>query len=169
MLNDQTKLKVTTLLMGKSELSVDFGFDLKKDNGDHWFKGSLNRFDLTELNKVFVPFKAISIRSGQLDRLTFSVRLNNDVSDGELSFLYSNLKIDRLNKDDLKNRDFDNSFKSLLANTFLIKKSNPSGNSDPRIGVIHYKRAKEKSIFDFWIKSVLDGMRSTILSVEPSK
>jgi hypothetical protein len=150
--------------MGISKLAIQVVFNLSDPNGDHWIKGTLGKLDLTSINKVFEPLTAVSIRSGLLDQLNFNMRLNNDVSDGEVTFLYSNLKIDKLNEKHLRDHNLDNAFKSLLANTFIIKKSNPSGDRDPRIGTIHYKRAKDKAIFDFWLKSVLDGMKSTVLN-----
>jgi len=166
--NTRATLKISTQFMGISKLAVQVVFNLPDPNGDHWIKGTLGTLDLTALNTVFEPLTAVSIRSGLLDQLNFNVRLNNDVSDGQVTFLYSNLKIDKLNEKHLQDHDFDNSLKSLLANTFLIKKSNPSGDRDPRIGTIHYKRVKEKAIFNFWLKSVLDGMSSTVLNVDES-
>lgn len=167
--NPHATLEVSTQLMGISRLAVNVVFNLSDSNGDHWITGTLGKLDLLALNKVFEPLTAVSIRSGLLDQLHFNMRLNNDVSDGEVTFLYSNLKIDKLDVDHLQNQDFDNSIKSLLANTFLIKKSNPSGRRDPRIGIIHFKRNKRKAIFDFWLKSVLDGMKSTVLNTEENK
>lgn len=164
--NSRATLKASTRFMGVGRLDVSVIFNLPDPNGDHWITGTFGKFDLTLMNKVFEPLTAVSIRSGILDQLNFNLRLNNDVSDGEVTFLYNNLKIDKLNKDNLSDRDFDNSVKSLLANTFLIKKSNPSGRRDPRMGIIHLKRAKDRAIFDFWLKSVLDGIKSTVLTNE---
>lgn len=167
--NDKATMKVITQLMGKGKLVADFTFNLNDKNGDHWVNGTLSKFDLSNLNTAFVPLTAISIRSGMVNEMQFSFRLNNDVSDGQLKFLYSNLKIDKLSKTNLSSSGLDNSFQSLLANTFLIKADNPSGNKEPRIGIIHFERIKEKSIFNFWLKSVLEGMKSTVLTTEDSK
>lgn len=167
--NARATLQVSTRLMGISQLTVYAVFNLTNQNGDHWIRGSLGKLDLTALNKVLEPLTAVSIRSGVLNQLSFNVRLKNDVSDGEVTFLYSDLKIDKLNKDHLLDRDFDNTIKSLLANTFIIKKSNPSGGRDARVGTVHFKRAKEKAIFDFWLKSVLDGMKFTVLNGNDNK
>lgn len=161
-------LKASAKLMGECKLDVDFTFNLLSSNGDHWFKGRLAPFDLTHLNSAMVPISAVSVRSGYSDKLEFDVRLNNEVSDGKMTFLYSNLKIDMLNKDQLKSKDFDNSLKSMLANSFLLKQSNPSGKDDPRIGIIHFRRFTDKTIFHFWWRSVLEGMKSTTLNSEKS-
>lgn len=167
--NPHATLEVSTQLMGLSKLAVNVVFNLSDPNGDHWITGTLGEFDLTALNKVFEPLTAVSIRSGLLDQLNFNLRLNNDVSDGEVTFLYNNFKIDKMDESHLQNQDFDNSIKSLLANTFLIKKSNPSGRRDSRVGVIHLERDKRKAIFDFWLKSVLDGMKFTVLNEDKNK
>jgi hypothetical protein len=167
--NAKATLEASTQLLGISKLAVKVEFNLANQNGEHWINGSLGKFNMTALNKVFEPITAVSIRSGKLDQLNFRIRLNNDVSDGKVTFLYSDLKIDKLNENDLNQHDFDNSIKSLLANTFIIKKSNPSGGRDARVGTIHFKRVKEKAIFDFWLKSVLDGMKSTVLNSNEKK
>lgn len=162
-------LKVSTQFMGISKLDLSVVFNLSDPNGDHSIRGKLGKLDLTSINKVFEPLTAVSIRSGLVDQLNFNMRLNNLVSNGEVTFLYRNLKIDKLNENHLQDHSFDNSIKSLLANSFLIKKSNPSGNRDPRIGIIHLERAKGKAIFDYWLKSLLDGIRSTVFSADESK
>jgi hypothetical protein len=160
--NPHAKVSVSSKLMGKASLNVDFTFNLLSDNGDHWIKGNLGQFELTDLNSAFVPLKAISIRSGHIDKLEFDIRLNDYVADGKLTFLYADLKIDKLNKDDLKHVDLNNFIQTLIANTFLVQTSNPSGNGDPRMGVVHYRREKNKSIFNFWLKSILEGIKSTV-------
>lgn len=167
--NANATLQVSTQLMGVSPLIVSVVFNLPDPKGDHRVVGSLGRLDLTMMNKALEPLTAISIRSGSLDQLNFNLKLNNYISDGEVIFLYSNLKIDKLNLNSLQYHVFENSFKSLLANTFFIKSSNPSGRYDSRIGIVHFRRAKEKSIFDFWLKSVLDGMRFTVLNGSKKK
>ncbi|MBL7870946.1 MAG: hypothetical protein JNM78_05005 [Cyclobacteriaceae bacterium] len=167
--NTSATLKASTQLMGISKLVVSVVFNLPDPNGDHRVVGTLGKLDLTVMNKVLEPLTAVSVRSGLLDQLYFTMRLNNYVSDGEVTFLYSNLKIDKLNETHLQQQNFDNSIKSLLANAFIIKKSNPSGGRDPRTGIVHFKRDTEKGIFDFWLKSVLDGMRFTVLNANEKK
>lgn len=162
-------MSVSTNLMGQGNLAVDFVFNLTAQNGDHWFKGTLGEFDLTELNGIFKPLTTVSVRSGRVDEMNFNVRLNNDISDGEMTFLYSGLKIDKLDKDDLDDEGLDNVFVSFVANTFLVKQSNPAGNSDPRVGIVHFERIKEKSIFNFWWKSMFTGMTSTVVTVKENK
>lgn len=164
--NDLAKMNVRANLMGKGKLDADFTFNLKSNNGDHWISGSISKFDLTELNTAFVPLKAFSVRSGYADEMQFDIRLNNYVADGKITFLYSDLKVDKLNEKDLKNRQLDNIFKSFLANTFLVKTSNPSGKNAPRIGVVHHRREQNKSIFNFWLKAILDGVKPTIMDTK---
>jgi hypothetical protein len=155
--------------MGISRLTVNVVFNLVDPTGDHSMTGSLGMLDLTAMNKMFEPLTAISIRSGLLEQLNFNVRLNDDVSDGQIMFKYTNLRIDKINENLLDRNDFDNTIKSLLANTFIIKNSNPTGGRDPRIGMIQFKRVKEKAIFDFWLKSVLDGVKTTVINGNESR
>jgi hypothetical protein len=161
--NSQANLNFSAKLMGKSRLEADITFDLLSDNGDHSMTGSLTQFDMTELNAASVPLRALSIRSGYIDKLEFDIRLNNYVADGKVTFIYSDLKIDKLDDEKLKSNALGDIFISLIANTFLMQTSNPSGNDDLRIGAVHYIRATDKGIINFWLKSIVDGMKSTIL------
>ncbi|MDQ3191967.1 MAG: DUF748 domain-containing protein [Bacteroidota bacterium] len=158
-------MKVKTKLMGKIDLNVDIGFNLTNNYGNHWLKGSLKGFELSVFNPVCEPLAAVSIQSGKVERIDFNVRLNDHVSDGNMSFIYSDLKIKILDNLNSKPKSR-NKTKSFLANTFLVKKSNPSGKREPRIGIVHFERLKEKSIFHFWSKSLLTGVKSTLVSVE---
>ncbi|HET6244645.1 MAG: hypothetical protein H0V01_09085 [Bacteroidetes bacterium] len=162
------KMRVNTKLMGKIDLNVDFGFVLNNDKGDHWLKGSIKDFDLKMFNPVCEPLSSVSIRSGKVEKINFDVRLNDHVADGKMTFLYSDLKIDMLDENYSKSSRKIKTI-SFLANTFLVKKSNPSGKKEPRIGIIHFERLKEKSIFHFWSKSLLTGVKSTLISTEENK
>ncbi|MBA3900037.1 MAG: hypothetical protein H0X62_07485, partial [Bacteroidetes bacterium] len=162
-------MKLNTKLMGKIDLNVDFGFNLINEYGDHWFNGSVKGFDMTLFNPVCEPLSAVSIRSGKVERIDFNVRLNDYVSDGTMTFIYSDLKIDLLDKVNSKNKKINKKVIGFLANSFVVKKSNPSGKREPRIGIVHYKRLKEKSMFHFWAKSLLSGVKSTLITMEENK
>lgn len=159
------EMKVNTRLMGTSQLKVHFGFDLTAKNGDHWFKGTLEKFDLKTLNGVFEPLTAVRVKSGQLDHMKFHARLNNDVADGEMTFLYSRLKLEKLD-DDLSKGGLENTIVSFIANNLLTYSSNPAGEQPPRKGTIHYERDKHKSVFNFWWKAMFSGMKSTVVRVQ---
>jgi hypothetical protein len=160
--NSLANLKVSAKLMGKGKFESDFTFDLSSNSGDHWIKGSLSQFEMTELNIALIPLRALSIRSGFIDELEFDISLNNNLANGKVKFLYSDFKIDKLDEQDLKGEAIDDTFKSFLANTFLMQSSNPTGKGDPRIGTIHYYRAPNKGIVNFWLKSIVDGVKSTV-------
>lgn len=156
------KVNVSAMFMGKGRLDTEFSFNLSKSNGDHRIKGRLGPLDLIELNTALVPLRAVSIRSGHIDKLTFDIWLNNDVSDGRVQFLYKDLKIDLLNEDQLARTGLGNIIKSAIANTFIIKENNPSGTNEVRMGSVHYEREKNRSIFNFWLNSILAGIKLTV-------
>ncbi|MBA3899785.1 MAG: hypothetical protein H0X62_06180, partial [Bacteroidetes bacterium] len=151
------------------DMKADFVFDLTNNFGSHRIKGSLKAFDLTTFNPVFEPLSAVSIRSGKVEKINFNLFLNDYVADGTLDFIYSDLKIDMLDKVGSKNKKFNKKLTGLLANTFVVKKSNPSGKREPRVGIIHFKRPQDKSMFYFWNKALITGVKSTLISSEESK
>ncbi len=159
-------MNASGLIMGRSKISIEVKFDMSDANGRHWVKGHMGAFDLRILNQLFEPLAHVSVRSGKTQKLSFNMVLNDNESSGEILFLYDDLKMDKLKEDAGPNEDRELELISFIANTFVIKKSNPSGNKEARIGKVHFKRHKGRSIFNFWWKSVFTGIKPTVMSNE---
>jgi hypothetical protein len=73
-------------------------------------------------------------------------------------FKYEDCKVDLLNKTKKKGG---NDLISFLANAFVIKSNNPA-NGDLREAKMAYTRDKNKSMINFWWKTILSGLKDTI-------
>jgi hypothetical protein len=110
------------------------------------------------LNEITEPLGMVSVKSGEIKSLQFDFTGNDHFSKGELLFLYNDLRIELLKKneaDELTGKDGS----SFIAN-LLIKNNNPQ-NGNTRKGIIDFKRDETKSFFNFIWKSVFDGVKKT--------
>lgn len=155
---DSLFVRAKTRFMNVSDLNLKFDFSLQNDAA-HIVSGSLDPMDMTTINDPLDGLILMRLKSGELDRLDFWFYADNKASAGNLLIIYKNLEVqfydDDLNSD--RNRD---QFKSFIANTFAIRSDNPS--DDPRTGKIEYERDLDKSMFNYWLRSLATGLEDSI-------
>ena len=84
---------------------------------------------------------------------------NDEVAVGDMLFRYKRLRVQLLDKEDVTNSNFGNSFLSFWANR-LVSSNNPSWLSR-RKGTIYFERDQQKAISHFWVHSLLSGAVSS--------
>ncbi len=162
--NAKAVFKFSTLLFNKSSLSAEIEFQMDDENSQHKITGSLAPIELREANQIITPLQAFLIKDGQTKDLNFSFWLNNNEAKGDLNFLYSNLKIQKLDDKTLKKGKLENKLFSLVANSFVVRSSNPDWKGNEKKGKIDFERNKQKSIFHFWWQAILTGLQSILMS-----
>lgn len=152
-------LDVNTSFMGVSPLHTVWKLSLNSGNFD--VSGSAGSFNAEALNPVIGPLSMASVKSGTIDKLTFSMTGNDLQANGHATLLYNDLKVELLKKDsnDVKK----NGFKSLLANA-LMRSSNPA-NGVTRTEEISYERDKTKSFFHLLWQGVFSAVKKTVLKM----
>lgn len=147
-------LEAKTDIMNAATLHARFTFPMNTNR--QYIDGQLKSLDMKSLNKALVPLASLRVKSGTINKLNFDMILEEKNASGNVTLLYDNLKISMLDDNFQENKKFI----SLLANTFKVK----SGNSkeDPRVGRIDFKRDLKKSVFNYWWKSLLSGLKSCI-------
>jgi hypothetical protein len=168
------EMQAQSRFMGKGALKVKSQFPWE-DKEQCRISGALQDFDLTEVNTMLVPAANVKIESGKLDELSFQFAYDHEKSNGELQLNYRDLKLvtykeeekfekaksrkrnkgkseDELKKDDVK---------TFLLNTFVIRKNmDESVPEEKRKGTIDFHRNTERSLFNYWWKSVSSGIKS---------
>lgn len=156
-----TTLDVSTNVMGTGLLTVDFTFPMDTNNGFHKIKGTLHKMDMTDFNRMLEYVAFVRIDSGQLHRMQFDMRLDSDRASGDLIMKYENLEISILDKKTIKQQGLLKNFMTFVANNFVVNKNNmPKDGMEP--GRIQYQRSKYKSVFNYWWKSLLSGIKDAI-------
>jgi len=158
-LNQQQTITLTaqTNIMDQAKLQAHFSFPA--NTSKQHIKGNLQSMDMTSLNKALIPMAFIRIDEGKIMDMDFEIKLNKKHSKGTVMLRYKDLKVSLLNKE-TSEENFGDKLKSLLANTFAVKSSNTG--DDPRTGSINFERDPQKSVFNYWWKSLLSGLKSSL-------
>ena len=162
------KVAATADVFGKGHIIANFMFNMVNPENIHTYGVDVDPFDLTEFNRIMIPNASIRITSGQNDKIIMSAKANEKYSYGDMKFYYQGLKISLINRETQKPKGLGNALGSFFANTFIIKSDNPK-NFVFRKGIIFYERDERKAIFNYWAKSFLSGVVSSIGAVNNKK
>lgn len=154
-------LKANCLLMNEGKLYAVYSFPLEAEQMEFDCSGFLTEMPMVSFNKAIAPLTGISIREGIIDTMDFSFHAGEDISLGKMKFLYHDLKLEPQENEegDIKLKDRLNIF---VANTFILKESNPRRNKPPTFSSMEYKRNKERFIFNYTWKTLFSGIKETI-------
>jgi hypothetical protein len=152
-------------LMGKSTIQASLSFPLDNKSGRYTFRGSMDKFNVENFNKLVIPLAQVKIESGIINKATFEMVSDNDHANGTIDVYYENLDLKLLN--DQRESNFTQKAGSFFINNLILKSSNPS-NGNFRKGTIDTKREKRKSIFNHWSQSFIDGLVSA-MTTEPAE
>jgi hypothetical protein len=172
--NHVMEMQAKARFMGTGDVYVKgiFPFGAKQPCSLH---GSLRDFDFKGVNPMLEPAANIKVESGRLDHINFKFSYNSTRSDGEVELNYKDLKLvtfksdKKLEKAKERHRNRNKSeeelkkdqFKTFILNTFLIKKDMDDKVPDEeRTGTIMFYRDTERSLFNYWWKSVFSGVKS---------
>lgn len=114
--------------------------------------------DLTSLNPALGNLTRVEIKAGTLNDLKFNFSYNDYVSKGEVLINYSGLNLTVLKKEKVHEV---NKILSAAINTVIKSDKDKSVDKSKRTGAIDIERDKKRFVFQFWWKSLLDGLQST--------
>lgn len=161
--NIRMEADVRTRFMGASWLDVHFDFPLNDPSQMHYISGEMYELPLNVMNGMLETTAFTSIKSGHAYAIKFDMRLNDQVSGGDVHFAYRDLKIELLNKEDPNDPKLKEVVGSWIANLFVVKTDNPSNKSQSlRMGAISYARDNTKSVFFYWWRSLLSGLKESM-------
>lgn len=149
-------LNATGFLMGSGKISAVFQFPLD-GSPTYSLKGSISNLPFKKLNPALENLVRIRIDSGHLNNLAFDFQYTDLRSVGTLEINYENLRLIGLNK-----KNGANEIKTLLLNAFIADDKTRLSNAK-KTGKIDIERDRKRYIFNVWWKSILGGLRSTVL------
>ncbi|PAU92804.1 hypothetical protein CK503_15040 [Aliifodinibius salipaludis] len=152
-------LHAKTDVMEHAQLDVKFTFPIANGENRQEIKGTLQPMDMQPLNNALEPLAFVRIDEGRILDLEFDMNLSEKQAGGTLNLQYQDLKISLLDKEGSE-ENFGDKAKSLLANTFKIKSNNKG--EDLRIAKVDFERIEHKSVFNYWWKSLLSGLKESI-------
>jgi hypothetical protein len=130
------------------------------------FEGSFKQFNFADLNDVIEAFVPAKISKGVVDKIEFSGIAKNNGSSGKMEFLYHDLDVELQLEDKAK---WKNSVLSFAANTVVASSNPESKNRPPKIVKFHTERDMNKGFINVILKSVLTGLKETVLMSKENK
>ena len=120
---------------------------------ENWIHGQLK---VRQIEKI-------RIEEGHINKMEFNADADRDYSTGTMVLNYDDLKLSFL-KNDAKSGHEDLGLLSSLANV-VIRSFNPAKNSNNSAepAEIFFERDKNKSIFNYMAKSMISGIKSTVI------
>ncbi len=155
------ELHLNTLLMGKGKVDILLNSRLFDNQNTFSVSGSLSEMEAAELNPILEKNAFLTITSGKINAMDFSFSANNTKATGHLKLLYQGLDFDVVNKNTGETDAIIEQVKSLIAN-IIVMESNPMPGDGVRLGIIEYERDPEKFLFNYVVKSLLTGMKTSI-------
>lgn len=168
------EMQAQSRFMGRGMLKVKSQFPWD-DKEACKISGSLRDFNLKEVNSMLEPAANVVVESGHLDELAFQFAYDHEKSNGELELKYRDLKLvtfkeeEKLEKAKSKKRNKGKSeeelrkddVKTFLLNAFVIRKDmDDDVPEEKRKGTIAFARNTERSLFNYWWKSISSGIKS---------
>lgn len=151
-------LKSKLLNAAHVELDVKMPYH-HKDNA-FTYVGRIGAANLARFNSILLPAAYLKIENGHLEGIQFSYQATPSHSEGEFIMRYSELQVDI----PLKHKTTEHAL-SFFANS-AIHTSNPKRNGKLRVTHVEYERIPYKGLGGNIIKSVLNGVKSTIVPFE---
>ncbi len=152
-------LKASASLMNEANVQTSMRFNMNSSDNSFYAEGNVSPFSINCLNPMLEPATKVSIRSGITNRFEFQFSANNKQATGHLFFGYDDLKVSVLEFTDEGAREA--KFASFIANSLLLRSRNPRGKeleADP----ILFQRDQERSILNYWWKTVFSGVKNTL-------
>ena len=160
--NNFSEVKLTSLLMARGRMDVGIKFNLSDPNGAFDFSGQLGKLDADMLNPAIRPLSLIEIKSGNIQKMTFSGKGSIKGVRGSLTCYYNDLKVNILERREESSLLKRKGIASIFANILIVKNDNPIKGEPVRREQFAYIRPIHSSFFNMIWKGISQSLLSTI-------
>lgn len=160
--NASMEMKAEALLMGKGKITVALKAKLFDNQNTFSLNGTLSDIEAKELNPMLEKNAFVYATSGKIEKMNFSFTADNTKATGQLTMLYNGLDLAVKNKRTDDTTAIKERIMSIIANKKALN-SNPVPGEEVRIGIIDYERDPEKFLFNYCFKSILSGIKSSLI------
>lgn len=166
--NPIMQANLVSYVMGQGKLAVNFKFNLASPLGAFNYKGSVSNLDGRKLNEVTKPLGMLRVNKGDIKSLVFDIKANQNVAKGKMDFIYNNLSVTLMKKENGKDRLVKMGLLSMLANAMVIYTDNPTLDGEFTRAPIYFERIPTASFFNFIWKTLFQGIKYSV-GVTPKK
>ena len=162
-MNDPLSIKADAYIENKVHFVLALDFSYQKP--EFRMNGTLDKFNLTDLNPIIQSYSPAKINKGIVDQISFSGMAYRTNSTGTMKFLYHDLDVDM---ELMQKAKWTNSIIAFAANS-IVPSANPSEGEPARIVTFHADRDMNKAFVNLVIKSMLNGLKETIIMSKENK
>ncbi|SHF64339.1 AsmA family protein [Pedobacter caeni] len=153
---------LTSYMMGKGKLDVNFKFDLNAKDGAFSYAGVLGHLEGRSLNRITRPLGMVEIKSGEVKKLEFNIEANDSIAKGLMKFQYNDLSVNLLKREEGEDRLVRQGWMSFLANAIVLNPNNPDKSGIMITAPIQEVRKKNGSFFHFIWRTLLQGIKHSV-------
>ncbi|MBA3706996.1 MAG: hypothetical protein H0W84_14165, partial [Bacteroidetes bacterium] len=158
---DSIKAILNGRILNQGEFNITYSFPLKAAKEFFYCSGNISSMPMTSYNPMIEYVKKMSIKSGQLDNVSFSFIAHENSSFGKMKFQYHNLQVEVMNEEGgeitMKEK-----VKTYLANRLLVKDSNPGRDGIVRISTIRAVHNPYRGFLFYSMQTILSGIEPAI-------
>ncbi|HEY9048687.1 MAG TPA: hypothetical protein VIN08_22435 [Ohtaekwangia sp.] len=122
------------------------------DTASFNLKVHVKDLNLVKLNRALVPLLSVQVRSGYLKDYDLQITANAEEANGTAIISYDNLHLEILNRNEPDKKTLGSELLTILADGIIVKNSKENA-----IASVTQSRIKHKAIFNYWVKSALQG------------
>lgn len=157
--DDSVRVRAAANFLNEVPIEVNYLFSVR-ENAGHTISGYMGGFNMEMLNPIIENMASKQIRSGMLQEFRFNFHANEYSANGSLHMIYNDLELRFLDEESLEETR-SRRLRSFFANRLRIRSGNDS--DTPREGAIDFERNVERSIFNYWWRSVLSGIEDIVI------
>lgn len=149
---------VQAIFFGDGKMKVEITFPANLHCADFSFNASMGSMPAVGFNQMIVPTEGVKIEQGTINSLWLRADAGEESAAGPMVLNYANLKVAVL-KDNPEKPEDKSGLLSLLANIVI----NSSNQNPADTATMYFERDKERSIFNYLAKTVISGLKATLL------
>ena len=161
--NSNSIFSLKAKLMNKADMFLKFNFDLNSNNESFICQGEVVKMQANAVNQVLKSLVMAEIKAGFIESFSFNLKGNKMGVKGSSIMLYKGLDVMIYKQKNGFGHFKKRKFLSFIANSFMIKNSNPIREKPVRIAKINYTRVPNKAFFYTIWKSLVDGIYGSVI------
>lgn len=154
--SDSLRLDASALLMDSALIRMNFRQSYADTLASFSFRVGMGFYRLRGLNPVTEPLANFRITEGQADRLQLRAVGNDYYTLGKVRFYYQNLGVEFL-PDAPDGGTLFTGLTNFFTNSFVISRNNRK-----REGMVYFERNRGRSVFNYWLKTTMSGILTSV-------
>ena len=152
---NNVKIKVNCVFMKTSPLDVDWSFNVLDKNDSFHIQGVITNFDVAAMGRFSKPYMNAAF-TGVFNKYRFNFYGNDNISKGNASLDYDDLKVKLYKK---KDPEKEAKLKSAIVN-LLVKNDSKE---KTKTADVELERIQEKSFYNFLWRSIAESLKKILI------